>query len=104
MGKAVDFNDKYVIDALNLANPREAAEYLAIALDDYEEDGDLNAFLIALRRIIEVKGGITELSRKTGLNRQNIHRILNNKVNPKFNTLKTILSYLGFKLTLREAN
>lgn len=104
MGKAVDFNDKYIIDALNLTNPREAAEYLAITLDDYEKDGDLDVFLVALRRIIEVKGGITALSRETGLNRQNLHRILNNQVNPKFSTLKIILSYLGFKLTLKEAS
>lgn len=86
-----------------LQSPANAANYLATALEMYEEDNNMEAFLIALKRVIEAKGGISELSRKTGLNRQNLHKILNNKVVPKFSTLSLILQNLGFKLTLKAS-
>lgn len=103
MGKARDYNDKYVIDMLNLEDPQEAVAYLECALDEYEKDNNTEAFILALRRVVEAKGGISELARKSGLNRQNLHRILSNKANPRFNTLSIILHSLGFKLSLKAS-
>lgn len=92
-----DFRD-YVKD--NLKDPEEAISYLNTALEEYEKDGDTEAFLLALRTVAEARGGITELARKTNLNRQHLYRTLSNKGNPRLNTLETVLHGLGFRLSI----
>ena len=40
-----------------LADAAYAREYLAIALEEYEENGDLAAFLLAVRGVDGYRGG-----------------------------------------------
>ena len=89
---------EYVKDKLK--DPEEAMAYLNTALEEYESDKDTEAFLLALRTVAEVKGGVTELSRKTNLNRQHLYRTLSSKGNPRLNTLETVLHGLGFRLSI----
>lgn len=91
-----DFMFEYLQDV------EEAAAYLEVALEEYEQDGDTRAFMIAIQRVAEVKGGITELSKKSGLNRQNLYRIFSNQVSPRFNTLFKILRALGFTVSIKK--
>ena len=42
----------------SLKNKKEAATYLQVALEEYQTDGDLEAFLLALRHVAEAQGGI----------------------------------------------
>lgn len=88
----------------SLKDTAEATAYLKIALEEYEEDKDPRFFLIALRNVAEARGGITELSRKTVLNRQNIYRALSGRGNPTFQTLDTIVHGLGFRLSVEPLN
>ena len=81
-------------------DPNEAFEYLSASLDEYMRDGDLEAFLITLRTVANARGGITELAKKTGLNRQNLYRTLSKSGNPTLTTLRTILSSLGLNLSI----
>jgi len=83
-----------------LKTPEEAISYLNTALEEYEKDHNIEAFLLALRTIAEVKGGVTELARKTNLNRQHLYRTLSNKGNPRLNTLEAVLHGLGFRLSI----
>jgi probable addiction module antidote protein len=83
-----------------LKDPAEAVTYLNTALEEYEKDSDSDAFLLALRTVTEVKGGVAELARKTNLNRQHLYRTLSSKGNPRLNTLETVLHGLGFKLSI----
>ncbi|MBD3326549.1 hypothetical protein GF339_18335 [candidate division KSB3 bacterium] len=39
-----------------MQDPQEAAEYLKASLDEYEQDGNLEAFLLALRSVVEAQG------------------------------------------------
>lgn len=39
-----------------LKNPQRAAQYLDVALEEFGKDGDLGAFLLALRRVAEAQG------------------------------------------------
>src|SRR5262245_44949710 len=55
-----------------LKDPQEAASFLNAALDE----GDPKMFLVALRDVAEARGGMRELSRRTGLNRANLHKML----------------------------
>lgn len=97
MRKHRDFKD-YHLDKLR--DPEEAQVYLDIALEEYAQDGDSKSFLQALRDVAEVHGGITQLSGRTGLNRQNLYRMLSAEGNPQLKTLGVVLRELGFRLSV----
>jgi DNA-binding phage protein len=65
-----------------LADPEYAHEYLAVALEEYEEDRDTRAFLLALRDVAEARGGLSKLAERTNLNRPNLYRALSTKETP----------------------
>ena len=88
----------------DLKDPLEAKAYLEVALENYEEDKDVEAFLMALRDVAEAQGGITRLAKRTHLNRQNLYRALSSHGNPKLETIGTILHGLGFKLSIQSLN
>ncbi len=83
-----------------MQSPEEAAEYLRWSIDEYFKDGNTEAFLSAIRTVVEARGGMTELSKNTALNRQTLYRTLSQKGNPRINTLRSILNSLGFRLSI----
>lgn len=85
----------------SLKNPKEANLYLRIAMDEFQEDGNTEALLIALRNITEAKGGMSKLARKTHLNRQNLYQVLSKNGNPTLDTFGLILRGLGYKLSIQ---
>lgn len=87
-----------VKDTVN--NPQEAAEYLKASLAEYAQDGNEEAFLLALRTIVDAQGGMTELARKTRLNRQSLYKTLASNGNPRLQTLQSILTAVGLKLSI----
>ncbi len=82
-------------------HPKEIKGYLTVALEEYQKDGDEKAFLTALAFSARVLGGFTNLSKKTGLNRENLYRALSKRTDPRFSTIMQVLSTLGFSLTIR---
>lgn len=85
----------------SLKNKKEATTYLQVALDEYQNDGDLEAFLLALRHVAEAQGGIGKLSKKTHLNRESLYKTLSNKGNPKLQTIGILLKGLGFEFFIK---
>ena len=79
-----------------LHDPKEAAAYLDAAL----EDGDRAVFLLAIRNVIEAFGGMTQISRRTGLNRENLYRVLSEQGNPELKSLEKLLKALGLRLAV----
>ena len=79
-----------------LGDPVEAAAYLDAAL----EDGDRAVFLLAIRNVIQAFGGMTQISRRTGLNRENLYRVLSEQGNPELNSLEKLLKALGLRLAV----
>ena len=79
-----------------LADPIEAAAYLDAAL----EDGDRAVFLLTIRNVIQAFGGMTQISRRTGLNRENLYRVLSEQGNPELNSLEKLLKALGLRLAV----
>ncbi len=84
----------------SLKNPKEANLYLNIAMEEYHEDGDSEALLVALRNIAEAKGGMSKLAQKTHLNRQSLYHVLSKKGNPTLDKFDLILKGLGYRLTV----
>jgi probable addiction module antidote protein len=71
------------------------AAYLNAALEDEDK-----VFLLALRDVVDAKGGITKLSRKTGLHRVSLHGLLSGKGNPRLDNLSKILGALNIRLVV----
>ncbi len=81
----------------NLKDPREAAAYLKAALADEDE----RVFLLALRDVLEARGGsIADLAEETNLNKQNLYRMLSKNGNPRLTSLKTVLHAIGFEMDI----
>ena len=93
-------NKKTFEDIEALKNPDVASEFLKRALQKFAEEGVAVTFLNALRKITKAQGGMTALSRRTNINRQNLYRTFANTGNPKFKSLGTILRGLGYQLTI----
>lgn len=93
--------DEWLIQSLK--NKKEAASYLQVALEEYQKDGDLEAFLLALRHVAEAQGGIGKLSKKTHLNRESLYKTLSSKGNPKLQTIGILLKGLGFEFFIKAA-
>jgi len=85
----------------SLRKPKEADLYLRIAMEEYHEDGDTEALLVALRNITEARGGMSKLAKKTHLNRQNLYQVLSKKGNPTLDTFDLILKGLGYRLAIQ---
>lgn len=81
-------------------DPKEAAIYLQVALEEYEADGDDAALLLALRTVAEAQGGVGTLAKKTSLTRQSLYKALSPKGNPRLRTIGMILKGLGYRLSL----
>ena len=84
----------------SLRDPKKAAAYLQVALDEYQEDRDTEIFLLALKNVTKAQGGISKLAEKTKLNRQHLYHALSPKGNPSLNTLGDIIHALGFHLSI----
>lgn len=79
-----------------LQNPVEAAAYLDAAL----EDGDRGVFLLAMKNVIAAQGGMSQIARQTGLNRENLYRALSEQGNPGVGSLEKLLKCLGLRLSV----
>ena len=86
----------------HLKDPEEARVYLEVAIEEYEQDHDKKAFLQALRNVTDAQGGIGELAKRTDLNREHLYRVLSARGNPRLDTVGSILSALGFRLSIQH--
>ena len=77
-----------------------AAEYLKAALEDTDEP---KVLLIALRRIIEARGGFAKIAKSAGIQRESLHRALSARGNPQLSTLAAVAKAVGLKITLEAA-
>lgn len=77
-----------------------ATKVLQDAIEKLAEDGDSESFLLTLRNLTKVQGGMSALSKRVGINRQNLYRTFAKTGNPKFRSLSTILRGLGYRLSV----
>ena len=52
-----------------------ATSILSDAIQKLAENGDAQTFLLTLRKLTKAQGGMTALSKRIGINRQNLYRI-----------------------------
>ena len=80
-----------------LQDPEEAASYLNMAL----EEDDNEVFLLALRNVVDAHG-MSKISRKARLNRENMYRMLSEKGNPELSSLWSLLKSMGLRLSINQ--
>lgn len=73
-----------------------AAGYLTACLEEGED-----VFLLGIRNVAKAQGGMKALSDATNLNRESLYDMLSKSGNPLFSSVTTVLSKLGFELTLK---
>ena len=83
------------------ANSEEAIEYLDVALEEYQEDGDTPFFLMGLQNVIEARGGVSEVAKRIGIAPQVLSDVLSSEEAPRLDTLNTILQGLGCRLSIQ---
>ena len=81
-------------------NEEELKEYLEVALEEFQNDGNEKAFLSALALSAKVKGGFSNLAKVSGLNRESLYKALSEHRDPRFSTVMNVLSSLGFSLKI----
>jgi probable addiction module antidote protein len=81
-----------LLDALT--DPREAEAYLNAALEDSQA-----SFLKAVKNVAQA-AQMTQVARKSGIQRETLYRALSENGNPTFATLCSVLDVLGLKLSV----
>ncbi|MBI2927278.1 MAG: putative addiction module antidote protein [Verrucomicrobia bacterium] len=94
--KLVSYRDNLM---KRLEDPEYAAEYLNAVL----AENDPKALLIALKDVVDARGGVGALSEKVPLQRQSLYKVLSAKGNPTIETLGQILRHLGLRLSVAQA-
>jgi probable addiction module antidote protein len=79
-----------------LKNPVFALKYLNTCL----EDGDHGVFLLALRDVAQAHGGVGQLAKKAGVNREHLWRLLSKRGNPRLESLVQLAHAFGWRLAL----
>lgn len=83
-----------------LRDPEDAKIYLSVALEDYEKNEDIEAFLLAVRDVAEAQGGMSKLAERVNLTHEGLYKALSENGNPRLNTVGKILHGLGFKFSI----
>ncbi|WP_208605024.1 addiction module antidote protein [Xenorhabdus eapokensis] len=76
-----------------------AKYYLHQAFVDMDEEGGQEAFLVALRHVVEARGGMAQIADKAGISRETLYRTLSPKGNPTLKTLRNVVSATGFQFS-----
>jgi len=95
MKPAISYHDDLL---RRLKNPKYAVGYLNACLEEDEE-----TFLLAVRDVAQVHGGLRQLAKKAHLNREHLFRMLSKNGNPRLHSLRQLMEALGFKLVLKAA-
>ena len=76
-----------------------SAEAIAAYLEAYLEDGTPEEWRHALDTVAR-SHGMSDLAKRSGISRQGIYKALGEDGNPSFETIRSILSAMGLRLTV----
>ena len=75
-------------------------EFAAMYLEEVIATGDRKALMIALKDVVDARGGVGALADKVSLQRQSLYKVLSKRGNPTLETLSEILKPLGLRLSV----
>ncbi|MEM9272616.1 MAG: transcriptional regulator [Cyanobacteria bacterium P01_F01_bin.143] len=92
----------YLIE--RLGDSEYAAMYLKAALDETLADGDMEAFLLALKNVVEAKGSKQSIAEESNISRQHLQRLLGGNGNPTLDTLTSVLQSVGLSIDFKPVS
>ena len=87
-----------------LSNSQYAATYLKAALDETLADGNTEAFLLALKNVVEAKGSTQAVANESNISRQHLYRMLSGEGNPTLDTLTSVLQAVGLTIDFKPVS
>ena len=90
---------EYLIEKL-AADHERAIDYLDVALEEYQVDGDAHQFLVALRTVIESQDGIAAIAKRASIDPQTLLDMLLSEEIPHIDMLSTLFTTLGCRLSI----
>ena len=95
----------YKTDLLQrLGDSQYAATYLKAALDETLSDGNTEAFLLALKNVVEATGSTQTVANESNISRQHLYRILSGDGNPTLDTLTSVLQAVGLTIDFKPVS
>lgn len=79
-------------------NPKELKILIKVALEEFQKDGDEEAFLSALALAAKIRGGFVKLAKDSGINREHLYRALSENGDPRLSTFVQVIQSLGLSL------
>ncbi len=86
--------DDYLYEKLR--DPEYAVAYVETAL----EDGGVEDFLYALRKVATAQGGVQKVAEQSRHGRESLYKSLSRQGNPRIKTLDDILHALGMRISV----
>ena len=90
---------EYLIERF-AADKEEAISFLDAVMEEYQIYGNPAAIVGALNTVIASQGGLPELAKKTNIEPQVLSEILSSDEPPRIDTLRTILTAFGCRLSI----
>lgn len=84
-----------------LSNSHYAAEYLNAAWEKTTQDGNMEAFWLALRNVVDATGSVPEVSTEADASRQHLHQVLSGTGEPTLKTLNSVLKAVGLSIDFK---
>ena len=90
---------EYLIERF-AADQEEAISFLDAVMEEYQIHGNPAAVVGAINTVVASQGGISELAKKTNIEPHVLSEILSSGELPRIDTLKTILTAFGCRLSI----
>ncbi len=83
------------------ADPTAAIGFLQTIMEDYHVFGNSATVMSAVQTVIESQGGVPEVAKRTSMDPQTLTKVLSSEDTPRIDTLATILTALGCRLSIK---
>ena len=83
-----------------LKKKEDVGGFLDAVMEEYQIHRNLAIVQLALQYVVEAQGGISEFAKKTGIDPQVLSEVLDSTKALKVDTLRTVLSALGWHLPI----
>jgi|SRR5581483_3050034 len=90
------------LDGMVIDNLKKDEGFRQAYLKDLLTEKDIPILAASLKPVIDALGGVSKLSKETGLGRESLYKALSGKRIPEFSTLLKILDFAGYELALRK--
>ncbi len=83
-----------------LAEEEDMSGYLSAVMEEYQTHGNAAVIQISLESIVEAKGGIAEVAKKTDIDPQILSDVLTRKEALHIDMFTTVLNAIGCRLSI----